>query len=132
MDLNIEKKEVDVNEDAVVSCYVENTGEREGKEVVQLYFNVAGRHVTRPSKQLVGFKKVNLKPHQKVKVTFRVPMDILGYVNEDNVFGIDAGKVRVYCGNNSFEPQLFDEFWIKGKKVLTYERKYFSEAEVSE
>ena len=129
-DLEIENREVNVDDEAVVSCHVKNIGNREGKEVVQLYFNVAGRRVTRPSKQLVAFKKVNLKPGEEVKVTFRVPMDILGYVNENNEFGIDAGKVRVYCGNNSFKPQLFSEFRITGQKPLTYERKYFSTAEV--
>ncbi|MDD4426154.1 MAG: glycoside hydrolase family 3 C-terminal domain-containing protein, partial [Mariniphaga sp.] len=45
-----------------ITLDVENSGQREGKEVVQLYIKDEVSSVTTPVKQLRGFEKINLKP----------------------------------------------------------------------
>ena len=51
-----------VSDDLTVSIDISNTGEREGKEVVQLYIHDIESSLVRPHKELKGFVKVGLKP----------------------------------------------------------------------
>ncbi len=62
-DLTVSAKELTNHDTVKVTVKVTNTGDRAGKEVVQLY--VAPRHetrVARPEKELKGFEKVALQP----------------------------------------------------------------------
>ena len=45
-----------------IEAAVSNTGEREGDEVVQLYLIDRYAGMTRPVKELAGFKRISLKP----------------------------------------------------------------------
>ena len=96
-----------VSTDGVIhaSCVVENTGSREGDEVVQLYFHFKDAHVTRPNKQLAGFARVHLEAGQKARVSFELNTAQLGYYNEDieevRLVGekvLVAGKRAYTCG----------------------------------
>ena len=51
-----------------VSFTLENTGDRDGAETVQLYVGLSGAKVFRPSKELKGFAKVFLKAGEKKEV----------------------------------------------------------------
>ena len=51
---------------------VTNTGSREGTEVVQLYIRDVVSSVTRPVKELKGFKKVRLQPGESTTVAFDI------------------------------------------------------------
>jgi beta-glucosidase len=62
-----------------VSVEVVNTGARAGDEVVQLYTRTDGASVTRPVKELRGFKRVRLQPGERVRVIFTLPVERLAY-----------------------------------------------------
>ena len=49
----------------MVNVEVENTGKREGQEVVQLYVRDMVSSISTPIQQLKAFKKINLKPGEK-------------------------------------------------------------------
>ena len=66
------KKKIRHNESTRVVVDVTNTGKREGTETVQLYIRDVVSSVTRPVKELKGFKKVQLQPAQKTTVEFEV------------------------------------------------------------
>ena len=53
-----------------VTLTVENTGSRDGDQVVQLYPHFCDAHVIRPVKQLAGFLRVSLKAGEKKQVFF--------------------------------------------------------------
>lgn len=82
-----------------VSVDVTNTGEREGKEIVQLYIQDQESSLERPVKELKGFKKVALAPGETAKVTFEIDKDMLkfydpsqgGWVLEKGAFTAHVG-----------------------------------------
>lgn len=84
-----------------VTVEVENTGLREGAEVVQLYIRDLVGSVTRPVKELKGFKKVNLKPGEKQKINFTLTEKDLSFYRADLTFGAEPGRFHVFVGGNS-------------------------------
>lgn len=78
-----------------VSVPVTNVGDREGKEVVQLYISDLKSSVERPVKELKGFKKVNLAPGETAEVSFRISKADLSF--------FDAEKHAWVCEPGTFE-----------------------------
>ncbi len=95
-DLNIEPTELTPNRKITVSLMVENTGSRAGAEVVQLYVQDLEAGVARPMKELKGFKKIFLKPHEKQRISFDMDQQVLAFydiVKKDCV--AEPGKFQV-------------------------------------
>lgn len=82
-----------------VSIDVTNTGQREGKEVVQLYIGDDQCSVLRPLKELKHFEKIALQPGETRAVTFTLtPQDLQFY---DNGWKTEQGKFTVFIGSSS-------------------------------
>ena len=62
-----------------LSVTLTNTGQRDGEEVVQLYFSDSVASVTRPVTQLLGFARVPLAAGSSSQVTFTVHADRLSF-----------------------------------------------------
>jgi beta-glucosidase len=93
-------------EDVIISSVdITNTGAFDGEEVVQLYIRDLIGEVTRPLKELKGFRKIFLKKGQTTKVTFTLTPDDLSYYHSDMHFGWDPGKFDVYIGTSSNDYQ---------------------------
>lgn len=85
-----------------VSIPVKNTGEREGKEIVQLYIGDDKASVLRPVKELKGFDKITLTPGQEKTVTFTITPDDLKFYDEKTGKWVpEPGKFRAYIGASS-------------------------------
>lgn len=85
-----------------VSIDVKNTGEREGKEVVQLYVGDDKASVVRPVKELKGFEKVSLKPGETKTVTFTIKGEDLQFFDEDkHEWVAEPGTFKAYIGASS-------------------------------
>lgn len=85
-----------------VSIPVKNTGEREGKEIVQLYIGDDKASVLRPVKELKGFDKITLTPGQEKTVTFTItPDDLKFYDEKTGKWVAEPGKFRAYIGASS-------------------------------
>ncbi len=84
-----------------VSVTVTNTGTREGAEVVQLYVHDEVASVTRPVRQLAGFRRVSLKPGEARTLDFQLTSKELGLYNRDMKFVVEPGKFRVFVGGSS-------------------------------
>ncbi len=85
-----------------VSVRVQNTGSREGAEVVQLYIAPASCEVERPAKELKGFEKVTLKPGESKVVRFTVSDDDLSYFDAPSHKWVAApGEYGVLIGTAS-------------------------------
>ncbi|KAJ4357611.1 beta-glucosidase [Didymosphaeria variabile] len=66
---SLENLQVDAKDDTIsVTLDLNNTGERDGAEVVQVYVSQRMSTVTRPEKELKGFRKVFLRKREKVKI----------------------------------------------------------------
>ena len=84
-----------------VKVTVTNTGDREGTETVQLYIRDLVGSVTRPVKQLKGFRKVALAPGTSEEVAFTIDRETLSFWRQDMTFGPEAGAFKVFVGGAS-------------------------------
>ena len=64
---------------STVSAEVENTGKRDGDEVVQLYLRDVAASVTRPVKELKGFERVHVRAGERRRVEFTLTPEHLGF-----------------------------------------------------
>ncbi|ACB09223.1 glycoside hydrolase family 3 N-terminal domain-containing protein [Thermotoga sp. RQ2] len=127
--LRIEPKEVPPAGEVVIKVDVENTGDRDGDEVVQLYIGREFASVTRPVKELKGFKRVSLKAKEKKTVVFRLHMDVLAYYDRDMKLVVEPGEFRVMVGSSSEDIRLTGSFSVVGeKREVVGMRKFFTEA----
>ncbi len=84
-----------------VSVEVSNTGDKAGKEVVQLYLRDLVGTVTRPVKELKGFKKIELKAGESQTVEFTLNNKDLAFYHQDMSFYAEPGAFKVFVGTNS-------------------------------
>lgn len=90
-----DKREMKAGEQITVTVPVKNMGNREGKEVVQLYIRDKKSSVERPVKELKGFCKVSLKPGEEKEVSFTIDRSALSY--------FDAGSHQWVAEPGAFE-----------------------------
>ena len=92
-----------VSDTVTATVTVANTGSREGTEVVQLYVRDEVASVSRPVRELKGFKRVTLKPGESRAVDLRVAVRDLWFYGLDMKRVVEPGTFRVYVGPNSAE-----------------------------
>jgi beta-glucosidase len=86
-----------------VSVNVTNTGNVKGDEVVQLYIRQEVSSVTRPIKELRGFRRLNLNPGESRRVEFSLGPDELSYLNRDMHRVVEPGTFDLMVGGNSVD-----------------------------
>ena len=84
-----------------VTVDVENTGQRAGDEVVQLYIRDVAASMTRPVMELKGFQRIALQPGGKRRVEFVLGSEHLGFYNRDLKFVVEPGEFKIMVGANS-------------------------------
>ena len=85
-----------------VTVPVANTGERKGKETVQLYIKDVKSSVERPEKELKGFKKVELNPGETKEVKFELDRKALSFFDaEKHQWIMEPGDFEVLVGASS-------------------------------
>jgi len=85
----------------VVKIDVANTGKRDGEEVAQLYIRDEVAGVTRPVKELKGFRRVALRAGEKKTVEFTVTPDDLAFYGLDMKRMVEPGWFTVMVGGSS-------------------------------
>jgi beta-glucosidase len=101
--LNLSTNKITNKDSVVVSVKVKNTGKFDGEEVVQLYIQDLVGSVTRPVKELKGFKKIFLKRGEEKSVQFTIHENDLRFTAADMKFKSEPGMFKVYVGTNSVE-----------------------------
>ncbi len=86
-----------------VSVDVTNTGTVRGDEVAQLYIHEKVSLVTRPVKELRGFRRVSLNPGETKTVEFTLGPKELAYLNREMQRFVEAGTFEIMAGGNSVE-----------------------------
>ena len=97
-DLHVAPATVSGNETTRVDVTVKNSGDRAGKEVVQLYLNERYASVTPPLKRLKRFAKVLLQPGESRLVSFDLTPDDLSFVGADKKRVVEPGLFDVKIG----------------------------------
>ncbi|MDR6966063.1 beta-glucosidase [Flavobacterium arsenatis] len=110
--LQIDKLNPSKGETVKVSVDVTNTGNVDGKEVVQLYIRDVTASLSRPVKELKGFELVSLKKGETKTITFNLTDAELGFYNNNGEYLVEAGKFKIFVGTSSTEV-LESEFELK-------------------
>lgn len=100
-DIKLNKNAIAQSDSLMVSVDVTNSGNVDGAEVVQLYVRDLVGSVTRPVKELKGFKKIFLKAGETKTVTFKITERDLSFYRSDLSFGWEPGDFEVYVGGDS-------------------------------
>ena len=91
-----------------VSVDIENTGQREGDEVVQLYVRDLVASRVRPVKELKGFRRVTLQPGERRTLTFKLTPAELGFYNQEMRYFVEPGTFKVMLGRSSADPEMLE------------------------
>ncbi len=84
-----------------VTVSLSNTGKYDGEETVQLYTRDLVGSITRPVKELKGFKKVFLKTGETQSLEFSLSVDDLRFYNSDLEYVYEAGDFHLFVGGDS-------------------------------
>ena len=91
-----------IDESIYITVDVENTGNMDGKEVLQLYTSKKESKVKRAAQELKGFEKVLVNKGETTKVTFELPVNELAYYNvEKKQWIVESGSYSIKIGNSS-------------------------------
>lgn len=90
------------------SVVVTNTGDRSGKETVQLYIRDMVGSITRPVKELKGFQKIELEPGESKKVEFTISVNDLKFYNSNLQYVAEPGDFKIFIGTNSRDVKEID------------------------
>ncbi|MEL6559993.1 MAG: glycoside hydrolase family 3 N-terminal domain-containing protein [Bacteroidota bacterium] len=105
-DIVLSDKEIKADDSSILSVEVTNTGQVKGAEVVQLYVRDRFSSVTRPVKELKGFKKVTLLPGETKKVEFEISFDELAFYDINMDFTVEPGDFELMVGTSSRDEDL--------------------------
>jgi len=87
------------NSDALtVTVDVTNTSGVDGEEIVQLYIRDLVGSVTRPVKELKGFRKVMIRKGETMTLTFSLSQKDFSFYRQDMSFGTEAGDFDIFVG----------------------------------
>ena len=112
--IRVSKEEIALGDTVTVSAKLTNTGKMKGVEIAQLYVRDLVGNVTRPVRELKGFKRVHLDPGQAVTVDFQLHTDDLAFFGRNMQLMTEPGKFHVWIGGSS-ETDLRTEFRIVDK-----------------
>ena len=99
--MQLSQTRISKNGTITVSVDLENTGKRDGAEVVQVYIHDLVASMSRPVKELKGFQKVFLKAGEKRNVKIPIKISDLGFYNAQMRYIVEEGQFRVMVGTDS-------------------------------
>lgn len=123
-DLRVDKRKFQDEEPCTVTVTITNTGDRFGKEAVQLYVQDVESKVLRPIKELKGFEKVGLMPGESKDVSFDLGKRAWAYYDvEAHDWYTEEGEFRLLVGASSQDIRLTETVYVvpckKKKQIYT-------------
>lgn len=89
---------VKAGESVRVSASVQNTGDREGDEVVQLYVTDLAASVPVPIRSLAGIRRISLKPGERQNISFTLTPRQMSIIDDAGKRVIEPGEFMVSVG----------------------------------
>ena len=110
-DLSVSRTSIDADalqagEPVSVDVTIANTGDRSGKDVVQLYLRDLFASVTPPVKRLARFAKVDLAPGESARLSFTLTAEDFSFIGQDGRPVVEPGTFRFEAGEESVELQV--------------------------
>lgn len=94
---------------AYVKVTIDNVGDYDGKEVIQLYIRDFVASIARPTRELKAFQKIFIPKHESKEVTFTITKDMLMYYNQEGNHVFEPGEFGLYIG---FDVSKTDEVML--------------------
>lgn len=117
--INIDKDSITDQDTVNVSIDVWNVGRYPGKEVVQLYVSENAPRVSRPHKELKGFKKIELNPGESTTVTFTLDKRSFAYYDERlHDFYVPSDDYSIMIGASSADIRHAVQVHVEGTTDL--------------
>ena len=99
--LRLGTHELRIGDSMSVRVDVTNRGGMAADEVVQLYVRDLVGNVTRPVRELKGFRRIRLDPGQTGTVEFVLHSDELAFFGRDNTLIVEPGEFHLWVGGSS-------------------------------
>ena len=90
-----------MGEKITITADLTNHGSVIADEVVQLYIRDLVGSVTRPVRELKGFRRVKLRPAESLIVEFDLHTDDLAFYGRDRQLRAEPGEFEVWIGGSS-------------------------------
>ena len=130
--LKIKNKKVKVGDSLEITFSLKNTGKIFGSEVVQLYIKDVVASIAPPVKKLVGFRRIYLKGGQEVKISIRMPVNLLGFYNKEIKKVVEPGEIKLMIGSSSEDIRLDGSVTIAGDETEISETEvYYTEVQIN-
>lgn len=110
--LHVSQDTIQAGQHLTLTFDLENTGDFDGDEVVQLYLKDLYASVVRPVYELKGFRRIHLKKGEKETITMVLPASAMEMLNEAMERVIEPGTFRIMIGSSSNQIHLRREFVV--------------------
>lgn len=104
-ELRLEQEELGRGDTLSFSVRVENTGDRGGEEVVQVYLKDQESNVRVPRFRLVDFSRIYLESGESRTLRFRISPEVMRVTDEGGKRFYEAGRFAVFVGGASPMPR---------------------------
>ena len=112
--LSIKQSTATAQDTVEIQFEIQNTGTLAGEEVVQLYVSDPVASVTRPVKQLKGFKRIELNAGEAKNVIIELNMAHLAFYDRHMNYVVEPGVICIMVGSSSEDIRLSAEIEIVG------------------
>jgi len=100
-DITLSSEQMPADGAITASVTVKNTGNYDADEVVQLYIRDVVGSISRPVKELKGFRRIHLKAGESQVVTFTITPDLLKFYDYNLNYVLEPGDFDIMIGPNS-------------------------------
>jgi beta-glucosidase len=111
-DLGQSRQTLAAGERLEISAVITNTGNVTADEVVQLYVRDPIATVARPVQELRGFKRIELAPGKRKRVTFTLTPEQLAFYDSRGRWAVEPGRIDFMIGASSADIRLRGAFDI--------------------
>lgn len=105
-DIKLSKNTISSKDSATVSFTLQNTGTKDGDEVVQLYIRDMLSSVARPVMELKGFQRVHLKAGESKTISFTINPEMLSILDSQLNKVVEPGEFRIMVGCSARDTRL--------------------------
>ena len=110
-DIRVSAEELPVGGTITVSAELTNRSDVAADEVAQLYVRDLVGNVTRPVRELKGFRRLRVEAGETVTVSFELHTDDLAFYGRDNTLMVEPGDFHAWIGGSS-DTSLRAEFRV--------------------
>ena len=113
-DLTVEQGTAPTDGEFQLSFTLENTGDRVGSEVVQLYVHDPVVSAVQPVQRLIGYRRIRLAPGEQRRVRITVPADLVSFTGRDGVRIVEPGALELRIAASSTDARLTAAVRLEG------------------